>query len=180
MMNIATTSSIICVPVRGLQNLYTATPLMPATDRRPRNRAKVNNSFRHAVDAAARPVDVDQDLADRVIGLRLTQGRGKLLRVDSARSRDIIVHVAALRDHAVQRQYRIPPRETAVAACRRASRTALSAAMLASTPSPAGISCDQRAKTAATAFSRSGIKAQVVARNSAISKRWCIVSSPGF
>ena len=92
---------------------------------------------------------------------------------------------ASARHHWVMTPYRgssaIPPQETAVAACRRASLTARSVAMPASTSSPAGISCDQRARTAATTLRRSGIRPRgsPETRRSASGGAWC-PSHPSF
>ena len=58
----------------------------------------------HPIDAAARTIDVDQDLTDRVIRQRLAQHRRKLLRADAARPRHVVDHVATLSDDAIQGQ----------------------------------------------------------------------------
>jgi hypothetical protein len=60
----------------------------------------------HAVDAAARAVDVYQDLAHSVVRQDLAQYAREFLGAGAARPRDVIDHVAALRDHTVQGQDR--------------------------------------------------------------------------
>ena len=65
----------------------------------------LRSKFGHAINAAARAVDVDQDLAHCVVGQDLAQGRGELLGTGTAGSGNVIDHVAPLSDHAIQRQH---------------------------------------------------------------------------
>ena len=58
----------------------------------------------HAVDAAARAVNVYQDLAHSVVRQDLAQCASEFLGAGAAWARDVIDHVAALRDHPIQGQ----------------------------------------------------------------------------
>ena len=64
--------------------------------------------FRDTVDAAARTVDIDEDLAYGVVIECVAQRRRKLLRAGTARTRDVVNHVAALSNETVERQHRNP------------------------------------------------------------------------
>ena len=59
--------------------------------------------FRNAIDTAARAINVEQDLTDRIIGNSLPQHLGDDLGADHARARDVIHHISTLCDDTVNR-----------------------------------------------------------------------------
>ena len=59
--------------------------------------------FRDAIHAAARAVDVQQDLTNRIIGNGLPEHLGNDLGADHARAGDVIHHISTLCDDAVNR-----------------------------------------------------------------------------